>query len=113
MGKVLIGEKGEFRQGLPPEVKCDFCGIASHTYLCPNCHFELPYDIGQIEQKIIAIIGARYSGKSHYIASLINRLERVVAPSFQMNLQMVGNETEERWTRDFYTPLFVKKTILH
>ena len=112
MGRVLVPGRGQFRQGMPYRVRCDFCNTISNTYLCPNCHFELPYDIGQIEQKIIAIIGARYSGKSHYIASLINRLERVIAPSFQMNLQKVGNETEERWTRDFYTPLFVKKTIL-
>lgn len=112
MGRVLVPGKGQFRNGLPYQVRCDYCNTVSHTLLCPTCHFELPYDIGQIEQKIIAIIGARASGKSHYIASLINRLERVVANSFNMSLQKVGNETEERWVRDFYTPLFVRKTVL-
>lgn len=112
MGRVLVPGKGRVRHGLPYQVKCDYCEVVSHTFLCPNCHFELPHDIGQIDQKIIAIIGARASGKSHYIASLINRLERVIAPSFQMSLSPVGNETEERWERDFYTPLFVHKTVL-
>src|SRR5437588_79978 len=86
MGRVLVPGKGRVRHGLPYQVRCDFCNTVSHTFLCPNCHFELPHDIGQIDQKIIAIIGARASGKSHYIASLINQLEQVIAPSFQMSL---------------------------
>ncbi len=112
MGRVLIPPSGQYRPGMSHQVACDFCEKVSRTLLCPICHFELPYDIGQIEQKVIAIIGARASGKSHYIASLINRLEMVVADSFQMHLQKIGDETEERWTRDFYTPLFVRKTVL-
>ncbi len=112
MGRTLVPGRNEFRNGLPYKVQCDVCDVVSSTFLCPKCHFQLPHDIGQIDQKIIAIIGGRASGKSHYIASLINRLERVVANSFHMGIQKVGSETEERWNRDFYTPLFVRKTVL-
>src|SRR5712692_9303128 len=52
MGRMLVPGKGQIRHGLPYQVKCDYCQTVSNTLLCPICHFELPYAIGQIDQKI-------------------------------------------------------------
>ena len=67
---------------MPQQAICDVCKQESTTRLCPNCHFELPYDIGQTDQRIIAIIGGRDTGKTHYIASLIMRLKYEVGEEF-------------------------------
>lgn len=110
MGRVLVPNKQVFRQ--PDSVRCDSCKIVSHMRICPSCHQELSQDIGQVDQRIIAIIGGRATGKTHYIASLIHRLQNEVAQNFRTEIRLMGEETKQRWERDFYTPLFVRKTVL-
>lgn len=46
--------------------------------LCPNCHILLPDKIanGEAGSEVIAVIGARSSGKSNYFGVLINHLRR-------------------------------------
>lgn len=109
MGRVLLRSKS----WLLRDIECDICKTTSHTLLCPNCHFQLPDDIGQTDQCAIAIIGGRATGKTHYIAALIARLQNEVGKNFGITVRMLGDDTQQRWQRDFYTPLFVHKTLLH
>jgi Double-GTPase 2 len=110
MGRVLIPRKHRF--SMPKMVECDICKEESSTRVCPYCHFELPHDIGQTDQRIIAIVGGRDVGKTHYIASLITRLKYSVGSNFHFTVQMLDENTNERWERDFHTPLFVQRTVL-
>ena len=112
MGHVVNGKKATIRIGTARNIDCDLCGKEVRTRLCPKCHFELSHDVGQVDQKIIAIIGGSNTGKSHYIASLITRLQHVVGSNFSFAVSMLGDNTRDRWIRDFYTPLFEKKRIL-
>src|SRR5262245_5642657 len=70
MGRILTPKPRSLLFGPLQEAICDTCQTTSYTHLCPHCHFELPYDIGQTDQRTIAIIGARATGKTHYLASL-------------------------------------------
>jgi len=110
MGRVLAPVKRAF--GLPRVAICDACKTESRTRICPACHFELSHDVGQIDQRIIAIIGGSNTGKSHYITSLIVRLLHEVGENFSFAVRMLGDNTQERWERDFYTPLYERKTVL-
>lgn len=110
MGRVLSPVKQ--RVGIPRVTECDQCKKETRTRICPNCHFELPHDIGQIDQRIIAIIGGSNTGKSHYIAALITRLQHEVGANFSFGVSMLGDGTRERWLSDFYRPLFENKTVL-
>ena len=112
MGCVLIPRKSKFASGLPQTVLCQSCKTDSHTRICPHCHFELSPDIGQVDSRIIAIIGGRATGKSHYIASLITRLQREVGNNFNIEVGMMGEDTQRRWINDFYKPLFLDKHVL-
>jgi len=112
MGCVLIPRKSKFAGGMPQTVFCQSCKNDSHTRICPNCHFELSPDIGQVDSRIIAIIGGRATGKTHYIASLITRLQREVGNNFNIGIDMMGEDTQRRWINDFYTPLFLHKNVL-
>jgi hypothetical protein len=97
---------------VPSVVECTVCKKETRTRLCPTCHYELSHDVGQIDQRIIAIIGGSNTGKSHYIASLINRLQHEVGRNFDFSVSMIGDSTRDRWMNDFYRPLFEKKTVL-
>lgn len=110
MGKVLPGAQRSF--GVPRVAECDTCNGETRTRICPKCHFELSHDVGQIDQRIIAIIGGSNTGKSHYIAALITRLQHEVGANFHFSVSMLGDGTRDRWLNDFYRPLFENKTVL-
>jgi Double-GTPase 2 len=109
MGRVLVGQKRHFARG----IECDICRVTSTERICPTCHFELSDDIGLMDQRIIAIIGGRATGKTHYIASLVTRLQNEVSKNFSITVRTADDYTQQRWDREFYTPLFVRKTLLH
>jgi hypothetical protein len=112
MGKILTPGKRRFGLALPEAVECDVCRVESRSRVCPSCHFELSHDVGKIDQYIISIIGGSYTGKTHYIVSLIVRLQREVGRNFNFSVRMIGDNTQLRWERDYYIPLFERKTVL-
>lgn len=112
MGCILIPRKGKFGNGPVQGVQCGACKQMSHTRICPHCHFELAPDIGQVDSRIIAVIGGPATGKTHYIASLIKLLQFDVGQNFNIAVRMMGEDTQRRWINDFYTPLFVNKKEL-
>lgn len=92
--------------------RCDACSKESQKRLCPHCHFELFHNVGEIDNHIIAIIGGRNTGKGHYIATLVHRLEQEVGTQFDFSLRMLGDDTRERFESEYRTPLFHRKTLL-
>ena len=106
--KPLLWERGT----LPRSATCSFCGKESKTYLCPKCHFELPHDLERVRQLTIAIVGSRGGGKSFLIGSFVHGLETYLVSSMDMTVSMLDDDTQKRWLRDFYLPIFHDKTIL-
>lgn len=97
---------------LPKSIICTDCSEKSSIRICPNCHSELPFTIGDFKDLTFAIIGAKEAGKSHYIAVLINRIQNHISMTFDANMQPINDETITRYRQDFYNPIFVKKEII-
>lgn len=95
-----------------PKAACDKCGKDTNVRICPSCHFELSHDAGLIDDYVIAIIGAKGTGKGHYLATLIHRLEHEVGTQFQAGLLRVGDVTRRRFKNDYEQPLFLRKEAL-
>ena len=113
MGHVIQPPKASFfGLKMQTSVRCDKCNVETRVRICPNCHFELSHDAGLIEQRIIAIIGGRATGKTHYIATLGHQLETVVGQNFHFALMKIGEHTQRRWRDDFYLPLYDKGVLL-
>ena len=99
--------------GLPKSMRCQ-CGKVSTFKVCPHttdCGLELPSKIGDLSDITIAIIGAAGTGKSHYIALLIQRIKQLTN-AFDWSLTPLDSETVTRYTREFYTPLFEDHTTI-
>lgn len=92
--------------------KCDRCSEPTEKRLCPNCHFELSHDAGVLDDHSIAVIGGRGTGKGHYIATLIHRLENETGTQFGFSLGMLGDQTRQRFENDYRTPLIRNKELL-
>jgi len=90
-------------------VKCDNCGFISSKRICPTCHSELPFTIGDFKNYHFGIIGAKEAGKSNYIAVLIDQIKRTIGGSFNTSLQAVNDETTKRYRSDFYNYVFRDK----
>ena len=86
--------------------KCEECGQPLVTKVCPICGFELPMGIATTKNYHIAIIGAKESGKSNYIAILINQLKNDIGKYFDCSLMACGDYTLNRYKKDFYDPIF-------
>lgn len=67
-------------------VNCDACGHPTLP-ICPHCHNTLPDTTIDGCDNIISVVGTRSSGKSHYIAVMINELQRRIAPALGASVQ--------------------------
>jgi hypothetical protein len=108
-GEVLPARRGVLSRltGAAPRAPLDARGRPLQRKLCPAGHV-LPFTAGLQESLLIGLIGARFSGKSHYIASLVNRLQGQAGSDFRASLLPLTPETDERYRHDFYDPLFGK-----
>ncbi len=73
---------------------------------CPKCKEELHTSAGVQEDLVIGMVGAKYSGKSHYVASLVHRLEGRGSTDMYSAMMPLGDHTIHRYKQEFYHPLF-------
>ncbi len=85
---------------------CPECGSTSHKVVCPACHNALPESTVLGTDMIISIVGARDTGKSHFVGVIINELiERI---SVRFGGAMEGfDDTMQRYKAGPYQKLFV------
>ena len=107
MGKVLKPGKR-----FDKSVRCTDCGNQSHKRICPHCHIDLPHTTGQFKNYIFAVIGAKESGKSHYLAVLINQIKKQLGPNLNMLLEPMNDETIKRYREKFYNPVFNEGKVI-
>ncbi len=111
-GLPIIPKRGIFSFGTPKSAVCPECKRKTHMMLCPKCHNRIPNDMVLNGGKIISIVGARSSGKSNYIAVLIEELRRNVNRLGRLGLEYKNVaeqselQTERRYKEDFYNPLY-------
>ena len=114
---VLRGKWGETRptgavvpsrSRFADSARCSHCDSQAKTRICPECHSELPNEYGSHESLIVAVIGAKNAGKSHYIAVLIDELRNKVAPALSFPLVLEGGDqyTTDRYRLEFHKPLY-------
>ncbi|GHO96493.1 hypothetical protein KSF_065410 [Reticulibacter mediterranei] len=82
---------------------------------CTNCGYRLPYNIERVDHNItFAVVGDVFSGKSHYIASLVHQLKEnwINALNEQTDLMCLTPGVEEAFIKDQLNTVFGKKHIL-
>lgn len=100
-----------FWPGVPNSAKCT-CGYPTRRKVCPHCHNDWPAGLDSTENLIIAIIGAKDVGKSHYIAVLINALTNDFGVRFRASLNAVDDQTRTRYAEQFRKFIFEDKIAI-
>ena len=94
---------------------CMKCKDASLIRYCPNktasdgSNYIIPDRVINGNSFPIALIGAKQSGKSNYIAVLVNEIKNKMSRSFNSSLQFCDQLTNENYKRMYYDPLFNNK----
>lgn len=70
------------------------CGTETHHRICPHCHSEFPALFGRTDSRLIALIGAKNSGKTVYVTVLLHELMHRIGA--QLNASVLG---ADEWTR--------------
>lgn len=104
--------KGKLSFGMPREAFCPDCGNVSRDRICPHCHNLLPNYYGETDNLMLAVIGAKETGKSHYIAVLIDYIVNVLTESFMFSASAANDETSRRYKEDFRKSIFDEHVII-
>lgn len=103
---------------LPPngkrqdESRCPTCSQMSRKRICPQCHMDLPHTTGKCRNLIFAVIGAKETGKSHYLAVLIEQIRKHIGPALGMLLEPLDDHTIRRYRQDFYEPIYRNGVVI-
>ncbi|MFF8424625.1 MULTISPECIES: TRAFAC clade GTPase domain-containing protein [unclassified Streptomyces] len=77
-------------------VPCPQCGVPTPVRVCGSCHSDLPSDYCDQDSRIIALVGAKASGKSTYVSVLVNELNHRVGQAYHASLAAMGQSTQTR-----------------
>jgi hypothetical protein len=95
---------GRGRLGL--EKPCPYCEESGRLVpACPNCWQILDRETGRVEDRMIAVLGARQAGKSHFLAALLHLLleQRVGDGAWTVEIEPEMRKTVRR---ELLRPLF-------
>jgi hypothetical protein len=82
------------------------CGQLSLRRVCPACHSELPSDYCDVPSRLVALVGAKNSGKSTYIGVLVHELRNRVGRELNASLNACDDRTATRYHNDFEQLLY-------
>lgn len=99
-------------RGTKRRADCPGCGKSTGVRVCPECHNRLPADYCANPGRIVALVGAKGSGKSTYIAVLLNELMNRVGAELDASLVACDDRTIMRYRQDFARPLYFDNTLL-
>jgi len=88
------------------------CGTTSNRLVCPMCHNDLPSQFGSYDSFMIATIGAKDVGKSHYIAVLIEEMTHRVGGRFNASLSALDERTIRRYRNDFHRYVYTNRELI-
>ncbi|OKI01139.1 hypothetical protein A6A06_20090 [Streptomyces sp. CB02923] len=75
---------------------CPGCGATTPVRVCRRCHSDFPSDYCDQDSRIIALVGAKASGKSTYVSVLVNELRNRVGGAYNASLAAMGGDTQRR-----------------
>jgi len=73
------------------EATCPDCGMVSGIKVCPNCHNRLPATFGEGSSPLIAMAGAKNTGKTVYLRVLANQLRNGMGRRFDADVRLAGD----------------------
>lgn len=109
-----------YTAGLPPtfagdgrreSARCPHCGADTRVKVCPACHTQLPPGFGKVRDRLIALVGARETGKTSYITVLLHELFHGVGERFDAAVMSADDATRQQFVRLYERPLYAEAAL--
>lgn len=106
-----MGVRGEVgpdfaADGRKPTAVCPQCDGESTYRICPVCRSTLPVQFGMVENRMIAMVGAKASGKTVYMTVLLHEMMNQVGAAFGAYLMGSDDATMLRYNADYQDHLY-------
>ncbi|MET8824421.1 hypothetical protein ABZX40_07665 [Streptomyces sp. NPDC004610] len=92
--------------GRRPTAPCPECKGESAYRICPVCHSELPVQFGRVDNRLIAMVGAKASGKTVYMTVLLHEMRNRIGEAFGAALMGLDDATMRRFSTDYEDRLY-------
>ena len=118
---TVLQDRTGFTGALPPtfaadgratSARCPQCGDESMTRICPACHSQLPVHFGKIRSRLIALVGAKESGKTVFMTVLVHELMHQVGDRLNAAISGADDNTRYRFASDYEQPLYRESQLL-
>lgn len=112
---VLLARMGRRGDALGPVVaadgrkgtaNCPDCGGETTYRICPICHSQLPVQFGMVGSRMIAMAGAKDSGKTVYMTVLLHELKNRVGDRFGAAIMGADDETRKQFVDGYENPIY-------
>ncbi|MGA2826705.1 MAG: hypothetical protein ABSF03_11355, partial [Streptosporangiaceae bacterium] len=107
-----IFDPGGVHGGATNSARCDACGSSSTYRICPHCHSQLPAKFGMVSGRMIAMAGAKESGKTVYMTVVLHELFNRVGAQYDASIFGADDETLRRFGSDYDNPLYMRRNLL-
>lgn len=118
---ALRRDRTGFAGALPPvfnsdgrlrAANCPKCEAESTTRICPACHIQLPVHFGKVRSRLVALVGAKESGKTVYMTVLVHELMHRVGEDLNAAISGADDDTRLRFANDYEQPLYRDARLL-
>ncbi|WP_430786423.1 TRAFAC clade GTPase domain-containing protein [Actinoplanes sp. G11-F43] len=90
---------------------CPHCDLVTFIRLCPNCHSALPNYFGKVDSRMIALIGAKESGKTIFITVLLHEMMHRISRQFGVAVLGADDDTRLRYEKDYESSLYEQGSL--
>jgi hypothetical protein len=85
---------------------CPDSGAQTNIRVCPKCHSTLPVHFGRIRGQLIALVGARDSGKTVFMTVLMHEFGYRLGDRLGASIPGADDETRKSFRRDYEQRLY-------
>ncbi|MFE2849693.1 hypothetical protein ACFXJO_00975 [Streptomyces lavendulae] len=92
--------------GRKPTAVCPDCEGETTYRICPVCHSDLPVQFGMVDNRLIALVGPKASGKTVYMTVLLHEVRHRVGEAYGAALMGTDDATMRRYGSDYEDRLY-------
>ena len=117
----LLSARTGRRGALPPvftadgrstKAECPKCHGETTIRICPVCHSTLPVHFGKVDSRLIALVGAKETGKTVFMTVLVHELMNKIGRRFDAAMSGADDSTRVRFAKDYEGELYRESNLL-
>jgi hypothetical protein len=98
--------------GQPGPGVCPDCKATTPVRICPACHRRLPAQFGDVRSRLIALAGAKESGKTVFMTVVLHELMHRLGEQLRASIGAADDHTRTEFARLYDLPMYRGSQLL-